>query len=399
MKFVTIEKLSGKSVAKMKIEFVERKGRGHPDYIIDSVCEAVSRRLSKYYINKYGEILHHNIDKGLLVGGEAEPHFGGGKVVKPIEIYVAGRATILDEDYESIQKEAFEAIAEDISSGFRFLDPFKHMKIVTILRRGAGELQRLVHGNEPLSNDTSFGVSFAPYTDAERITYNIERYLNSHEIKNKYPYIGEDIKVMTLRRGKNMEITVAAAFIDQFIDDIQDYKKKKKELYNVINDYIQQNLSGYRYKIYLNTADDYDKENIYITVTGTSAEMGDDGNTGRGNRVNGLITPNRLMSLEATAGKNPVSHVGKIYNVMAYHLSNEIYNQLAEEIEEVYVRILSQIGKKITEPQVLHVLYRPKRNKLEDLKKDIQRIIEEEFTYDKFRKITQDILDNKYILF
>jgi S-adenosylmethionine synthetase len=354
MEYLTIEKLSGKSVGKMKIEFIERKGKGHPDHIIDSLCEAVSQRLSKYYIKEYGRILHHNIDKGLLVGGEASPKFGGGSIIKPIEVYIAGRATIPDDNYEVIDREAFEAIVENINLNFRFLNPIRHMKIKTILRKGAVELQELVHGNEPLANDTSFGVSYAPFSDAERITLGIEEYLNSESIKKEYPYVGEDIKIMTLRRGKNIDITVAAAFIDKFIENLNDYKRKKEELLELIKEYVSENMSGYRYKIYLNTADDYEKGNIYLTVTGTSAEMGDDGNTGRGNRVNGLITPNRLMSLEATAGKNPVSHVGKIYNVMAYYLSNKIYEQLQDYIEEVYVRILSRIGVKITEPQVTY---------------------------------------------
>ncbi len=34
--------------------------------------------------------------------------------------------------------------------------------------------------------------------------------------------------------------------------------------------------------------------------SGLSAETGDDGQVGRGNRVNGLITPNGPMSLEAS---------------------------------------------------------------------------------------------------
>jgi len=399
MNFLTIEKLSGKSVGEMKIEFIERKGRGHPDHIIDSLCEAVSRRLSKYYIKEYGKILHHNIDKGLLVGGEASPKFGGGDIIKPIEIYVAGRAAIPNDDYEVIDEEAFEAIIENINMNFRFLDPIRHMKIKTILRKGAAELQELVHGNEPLANDTSFGVSYAPFSEAEKITLGIEEYLNSGYIKERYPYVGEDIKVMTLRKGKNVDITVAAAFIDRFIDNISDYKRKKGELLELIEEYVGENMSGYRYKIYLNTADNYEKGNIYLTVTGTSAEMGDDGNTGRGNRVNGLITPNRLMSLEATAGKNPVSHVGKIYNVMAYYLSNKIYDQLQDYIEEVYVRILSRIGEKITKPQILHVLYRSKRNETYSLNDEIRKIIEKEFTHKTFEKLTRDILNGKYILF
>jgi len=399
LKFLVIEKLPGKPVDRMNIELVERKGIGHPDHIIDSMCEAVSRGLSRFYIKEYGLILHHNIDKGLLVGGEAQPKFGGGNVLKPIEIYIAGRATIPDDNYNIIDEIALESAIKDVNDNFRFLDPLKHMDINIKIRRGASSLQSLLKRKEiPLANDTSFGISYAPLSPAEKLALGIEQYLNSQEIKNEYPYIGEDVKVMVLRKKKKMYVTVASAFIDKYITDIKDYKKKKQELLNLIIDFAEENLNkDYKINVALNTADDIKNKEVYLTVTGTSAEMGDDGNTGRGNRVNGLITPNRFMSLEATAGKNPVSHVGKIYNVLANYLSNEIYNDLGEYIEEVYVRILSQIGKKITEPQVLHVLYRTKRNI--NLDKDIRNIIEEKFTYENIKKLTNDILEGKFILF
>ena len=399
MKFLVIEKLPGKPVDRMNIELVERKGIGHPDHIIDSMCEAVSRGLSRFYIKEYGLILHHNIDKGLLVGGEAQPKFGGGNVLKPIEIYIAGRATIPDDNYNIVDEIALESAIKDVNDNFRFLDPLKHMDINIKIRRGASSLQSLLKRKEiPLANDTSFGIGYAPLSPAEKLALGIEQYLNSQEIKNEYPYIGEDVKVMVLRKKKKMYVTVASAFIDKYITDIKDYKKKKQELLNLIIDFAEENLNkDYKINVALNTADDIKNKEVYLTVTGTSAEMGDDGNTGRGNRVNGLITPNRFMSLEATAGKNPVSHVGKIYNVLANYLSNEIYNDLGEYIEEVYVRILSQIGKKITEPQVLHVLYRTKRNI--NLDKDIRNIIEEKFTYENIKKLTNDILEGKFILF
>ena len=68
---------------------------------------------------------------------------------------------------------------------------------------------------------------------------------------------------------------------------------------------------------------------MYLTLLGTSAEQGDSGQVGRGNRVCGLISLNRPMSVEAAAGKNPVSHVGKIYNVLAHELAMRIYAESA----------------------------------------------------------------------
>jgi S-adenosylmethionine synthetase len=62
----------------------------------------------------------------------------------------------------------------------------------------------------------------------------------------------------------------------------------------------------------------------YLSLLGTSAEDADSGQVGRGNRVNGLIAMNRPMGTEATTGKNPVSHVGKIYSVLAHRLARQI---------------------------------------------------------------------------
>ena len=92
------------------------------------------------------------------------------------------------------------------------------------------------------------------------------------------------------------------------------------------------------------------EEGYYLTVTGTSAEMGDDGSVGRGNRANGLITPNRPMSMEATSGKNPLNHVGKIYNLLSNRMAEDIVKEV-EGVQQVHIMILSQIGKPIDHPK------------------------------------------------
>ena len=75
------------------IEVVERKGLGHPDTICDALAETLSQNLCREYRRRFGEIFHHNVDKALLCGGRAKPNFGGGSVLAPITIYLAGRAT------------------------------------------------------------------------------------------------------------------------------------------------------------------------------------------------------------------------------------------------------------------------------------------------------------------
>jgi len=119
-----------------------------------------------------------------------------------------------------------------------------------------------------------------------------------------------------------------------------------------------QSLTGREVDIIINTADDRsteDPSDYYLTVTGLSLENGDDGSVGRGNRVNGLITPFRPMSTEAAAGKNPVTHVGKLYNVLAGQIASRIAEEAGEEVPEVQVRLLSRIGSPIDLPALASV--------------------------------------------
>ena len=48
---VEIEPIGHLPLAKRRMEYVERKGLGHPDSICDSVMESISIALSKEYLN------------------------------------------------------------------------------------------------------------------------------------------------------------------------------------------------------------------------------------------------------------------------------------------------------------------------------------------------------------
>ena len=75
-----------------EVEIVERKGIGHPDSISDGIAESVSRALCQVYMEKFnGKIMHHNTDEVQITAGESNPHFGGGEIIKPIDILLTGR--------------------------------------------------------------------------------------------------------------------------------------------------------------------------------------------------------------------------------------------------------------------------------------------------------------------
>ncbi|MCY0882344.1 MAG: methionine adenosyltransferase, partial [Acidianus infernus] len=208
MKNIVVEPARIQDINSLPVELVERKGTGHPDYIADSASEEASRKLSLYYLKKFGTILHHNLDKTLVVGGQAQPEFKGGEVIQPIYIIVAGRATTEVRTEDGIQNVPVgtiivESVKNWIKNNFRYLDPEKHVIVDYKVSKGSADLVGIFNKGKtvPLSNDTSFGVGFAPFSTLEELVYQTERMLNSKEVKSELPEIGEDIKVMGLRKG------------------------------------------------------------------------------------------------------------------------------------------------------------------------------------------------------
>jgi len=405
---ITINQLDRRSVSELNVELVERKGLGHPDYIADAVSEASSIMLSKYYMDKYGMILHHNVDKVLVVGGQASPRFGGGDVLQPIYIIVAGRATTEVRTPSGVEKipvgpVIISAVREWIKRNFRFLDPDKHVVVDYKIGAGSTDLVGVYElgiksRQSPLANDTSIGVGFAPLTPTERLVLETERLLNSSTFKSKLPEVGEDVKVMALRIGNEVKLTVASAMISSLVRDKDHYLSVKEELRDRIADLASKVAPELSVNVYVNTADNPEHGLFYLTITGTSAEHGDDGATGRGNRACGLITPMRPMTMEATAGKNPVSHIGKIYNVLAHRVANRVYNEV-KGVREVYVYLLSQIGKPIDQPLVASVDVLPEQGMslTSNMASEVRSIVNEELEH--IANITELIIQGKVNLF
>jgi S-adenosylmethionine synthetase len=397
-----VEEIKGHSVGDLDVEIVERKGKGHPDSLIDGASEAVSRGLSEYYLEHFGSILHHNVDKGILVGGKSEARFGDGEVISPIYLMVAGRATELvpfkGKNAEvPVDEIARHSIRNFIHETMRFLDPDEHVQIDTKIKQGSPDLVAVFmrKGVMPVSNDTSIGVGYAPLTPTEDLVLGIEKRLNSAPFKKLHPEVGEDVKVMGLRRGKRLDVTVAAAMVAPKIPDADHYQSVTDDVYGELEKL--GSGSGLDVHFKLNAADDPKHGEFYLTVTGTSAEQGDDGNTGRGNRVNGLISPMRQYSMEATAGKNPVNHTGKILNALAVLTAREIVKQ-CPSVKESYVRVLSRIGKPIDQPLIASAaVVLEDGGKISKVHGDIESIMNE--SLNDIRRVTNLILKQKIELF
>jgi len=270
------------------VEFVERKGVGHPDTLCDKAAEELSIALMRYYLEEFGALRHYNVDKALLVGGTAEARLGYGRVTNPIELILCGRASSRrPEDIERLVQQTTRAwLAQDLP----YLNLNNDIIISSKIRPGSGDLVGVFDTDQPLANDTSFGVGFAPLSELERIVLQAERKLNSPETKALIPALGQDIKVMGVRYGEEIRLTIAAAFIAGLTPDRDSYLSAKRATEEIVREEASR-ITGRAVRIEVNTADRPDDDLFYVTATGTSAENGDDGQVGRGNRPNGLITP------------------------------------------------------------------------------------------------------------
>ncbi|KAB1188007.1 MULTISPECIES: methionine adenosyltransferase [Haloferax] len=346
---VSVTSVGGDPVARHPTEFVERKGIGHPDSLCDGVAEAVSRRLSRFYRDEFGHILHHNTDKVHLGAGQSQPAFGGGSVVEPIYVLVGGRATTtVGGESVPVDELATAAARDYLLQTVPELSP-EHVVVETRIGQTSSDLGSLFErGDEPLANDTSLGVGYAPGTPTERFVRTLEPRLHS-----ELTAVGKDVKLMAVRRGNRLSLTVAAAVIDSHVETLGEYRDVIDRIEALAEQHAADTID-LPVSVTVNNADNYKEESLYLTTTGLSAEAGDDGCVGRGNRANGLITPSRPMSLEATAGKNPVTHVGKLYNL----LSLRIARRLGDELGATYssVQLLSRIGDPVSEPQAVDVV-------------------------------------------
>jgi len=397
---ININQLRTYPVPKQKIEIVERKGLGHPDTISDMVMNQLSVELCKLYLKEFNAILHYNLDKSLLVAGESETRFGGGVVKKPMKLIFGDRATYsLNGKELPIENLAVETAKKWFKENLRFVDPEKHVSYEVQIGRSAANLADIFkRGGEFLgANDTSAAVGYAPLSPLERLVLDVEQYLNSKEFKKEFEETGEDVKVMGFRINSEVDLTIAMSYVDRFIDSEESYFRSKKEVVENLKEYIANNYDFKKVEITLNSLDvrGRGENGIYLTVTGTSAEAGDSGQVGRGNRVNGVIALLRPAGSEAAAGKNPVSHVGKIYNVLSFKIANDIIEKV-DGVEEVYVWLLSQIGTPVNKPKLVSIQAVLEEGlSMEALEKPIANVVEEDLSDDSLRRFINDLIEGK----
>ena len=354
---IHVEASTGPTPGENAIEIVERKGLGHPDTICDSVMESISQALSKAYVEKFGRILHHNCDKGLLIAGQVEHRLGGGRVIEPMRLVIGDRATLVREF--DVAELAVETAIAWFRNNLPAIDPNRDLVFQVELKGGSAELTEIFR--EPsitaAANDTSAAVGYAPLSETEQLVLAAEKFLNGRGFKERFPASGQDVKIMGVRRGTHLDLTIAMPLLDRFVESEDSYFRQLEEMREALSIYLGPRSDALdEITVRCNTLDRRGAglAGIYLSVLGTSAEDADSGEVGRGNQVNGIIALNRPRGSEAAAGKNPVSHVGKIYNVLTHLLAEQIYRQVPG-LEEVFVWLCSRIGAPVNDPQVAAV--------------------------------------------
>jgi len=383
---IRVGRLNAPPVFERPVEIVERKGIGHPDTVCDGVMEEVSQALSREYLRRFGFIPHYNVDKGLLVAGEAEHKLGGGRILRPMRFVLGDRATF----EVGSQRVPVDDIAIGAAKGWlrRHLpgvDPDRHVDFQVELRPGSAQLAGIFQAGAGLlaANDTTAAAGYAPLSETERLVLESERFLNSPDFKAEFPETGQDVKVMGFRVERSLALTVAMPLIDRYVPDEDFYFRRKAQ----VAEALQAHLDPFRRgilstQVQINMLDVCGRgaEGIYLSVLGTSAEDGDSGEVGRGNRVNGVISLDRPASAEAAAGKNPISHPGKIYNVLSHVLAQRIFKEVSGLLE-VYVWLCREIGAPIDRPDLAAaqlILHRGVR--LEAVKQAVEAIMEDELS-------------------
>ena len=332
------------------VEFVERKGVGHPDTICDHLAEELARELATEYLAHTGAVQHFNVDKAILAAGSVDIGFGGGEHTRPSRLVLVGKADSLQDwrpDPEELAKtykaKLLELLPDATPEAF---------DVEIWLNQSSADLASVVTTRQedvPLANDTSFAAVSLPRSPLENTVHRVEQTLNSDAYRSQLP-IGRDIKVMGARIDGAKQVTVACPVLARRVYNRADYDAIIAEVERTVGQIAGQEL-GAGTIVKINQADQDDSP--YLTLTGTSAEAGDDGQVGRGNRFGGLITPYRPMSLEAAAGENPAAHVGKTYHAVGFDIAQRLQAETA--IEESTIRLLSSIGRPVANPEAAHI--------------------------------------------
>lgn len=388
---------------KLPFEFVERKGVGHPDTMCDAIAELASRYYSQYFYNKYGRFAHHWFDKVMLVGGESIIGYGKGELIVPYKVIFSGKC-VCNFDGEDIPlmdifKKAASDVMSDVLTGF---DAEKHLVVIdeTVSYQGPSRKSsryrpvKIVDLVAPedynrVSNDCNMLSSFYPLSKLEDMVLSLENMLNSKNFKEQHPQVGSDIKIIGTRKKDKYFLLVNLPFVASYVNSYEEYVAYSKEVMILIEIFVKDKY-GVGCELLFNPSNH--KDTPYLTVLGSAGDSGDVGVVGRGNRINGLITPMRCMSIEAPAGKDSIDHTGKLYGIIADRISKKIY-ELIQKPVETYIFVAK--GTSLFQPDDVMVKV-DKSNMDLEMEKEIELFVENELK--GTCKLTEELVQQGILL-
>lgn len=372
----------------LSFEIVERKGIGHPDTLCDAIAEEASRKYSLYCLNTFNGIAHHWFDKVMLIGGDSDITFGSGKLIKPYHVIFAGKAALSVGDTKiPIEEILYNAAAQVLENTLRKFNAVKNLTVDVKISNYVGpgqkrnrynpELSNLINidDDNKISNDCNICVGFYPFTTLEKIVLELELELTSSQFKHIFPATGYDVKIVGFRRETAIYLQVNIPFIADLIENRDQYLHIIYEIEKYIKQFVTDKFNIVLSGVVVNQ--EKSDGRTYLTVTGSVADTGDVGVVGRGNRTNGLITPMRPMSIEASSGKNPIDHTGKIYNILSNQIAKEIY----EKTNKKNLVILSTVkGNHVNRPDNIIVkvdcINEEKNSVIEDIvRNNLQNVV------------------------
>lgn len=346
---------------------VERKGLGHPDTLADHLAERLSRVYSRYTLEYFGAVLHHNFDKLALLGGASEVRYGGGRMTDPVRVLVNGRAArtcggesipvieLVDAEVRTFFAERLPEVSDYLDIVFNITSNSSPGAVVTgdqvpdrVRWFNPRSIDDLRERRVRLSNDTSLGTGWAPENVFESFVRELVNHFSGRsDFTLAHPWCGSDVKLMGYWDGELADVVLCVPQKSRFVGDRAEYVRNVEVVREECYRLAAIRLPGNDLRFRLNARDVPERDELYLTHTGSSIESGDEGVVGRGNRVNGLITPLRPMNLEGANGKNPVYHVGKLYNIAAQRLAERLFEETGGHAE---VHLVSLTGQRLDQP-------------------------------------------------
>lgn len=341
-------------------EVVERKGVGHPDSLADALANEISITYSRHCLNTIGVIPHHNIDKLYIGAGHYRSDYGVCERLAPIIVRVNGRiSSVFGDTHLNVEELQITAVRNYVrqvlpmvTDDDLLIEPNATQHTKASFWFTPRNMSDIPDATSPKANDTSVCIGHWPPTPTESLTYQLERYfwteVNGNAVP-RFPAIGQDIKVMTVRSGELLEATLCVPAMSKHTTSYAAYRElmtgHEKNL-QVFADTLLEG-SGLRPTIRVNP---YQRQ--YMLGLGSCIECGEEGMIGRGNNINGVISTHRMHTLESWAGKNPVYHTGRVYGFMTAKLARSISERFSVKCT---VTVVTRCGDTLFPPYQLMV--------------------------------------------